>query len=75
MLASLYGCSADSPGFVVFATLALALGLGANVAVFSVVDAVLLRPLAFSKADRLVEVWEDFHYRVPHGNPGARQLR
>jgi predicted permease len=48
-----------SPGFVVFATLALALGLGANVAVFSVVDAVLLRPLAFSKADRLVEVWED----------------
>jgi predicted permease len=48
-----------SPGYAVFAVLALALGLGANVAVFSVVNAVLLRPLAFSNADRLVEVWED----------------
>jgi putative ABC transport system permease protein len=48
----------QSPGFVVFAVLALALGLGANAAIFSVVDAVLLRPLPFRDADRL-EVWEE----------------
>ncbi len=47
---------ARNPGFTAVAALTLALGIGANTAVFSVVHAVILRPLRFSQADRLMAI-------------------
>jgi putative ABC transport system permease protein len=48
-----------TPSFLIFTVLALALGIGANAAIFGLVDSVLLQPLQFRDSARLVEVWED----------------
>jgi putative ABC transport system permease protein len=58
---------AKRPGFTSIAVLALALGIGANTAVFSVLRGVVLRPLPYRDSDRLVAVWES--------NPKANTLR
>jgi len=59
-----------SPGFAFFAITVLALGIAANTAIFSIADAVLLRPLPYRDAGRLVMVWEDgSSYGFPQDTP------
>ena len=59
-----------SPSFTFFAVAVLALGIAANSAIFSIADAVLIRPLPYADANRLVIVWEDASaYGFPKDTP------
>src|SRR2546423_2593758 len=49
---------ARDPGFALVAIAVLALGIGANTAMFTLVDAVLLKPLPFPEPERIVNIWE-----------------
>ena len=60
-----------NPAFSTVAVLCLALGAGATTAIFSVVNAVLLRPLPFAHADRLVRVFTEFPKEVSSTSPGG----
>ncbi len=61
---------AKNPAFTFFVVAVLALGIAGNTAIFSVADAVLVRPLPYRQADRLVMVWEDASsYGFPRDTP------
>jgi putative ABC transport system permease protein len=64
-----------NPGFAAVAILTLAIGIGANVMIFSVVNGVLLRPLSFPDSQRIVALWEtDANRNINHGTASAAEF-
>jgi putative ABC transport system permease protein len=60
-----YACRSlvNAPGFAAIAIITMALGIGANTAIFSVVNALIIRPLPYGNPERLVMVWQDLRAR------------
>ena len=60
-----------SPGFTFFSVLTVALGLGANAAIFSLVDGVLLKSVGYPEPERIVQLWEKPPRGLRNGISGA----
>src|ERR1051325_7597564 len=58
-----------APGFTIAVIVVLALGIGANSAIFTALDRTVIRPLPYMDPDRLVTIWEDF---TAFGTPKTR---
>jgi predicted permease len=68
-----------NPGFAAIAILTLALGIGANTAIFSVLDGVILKPLPYPQADRLALIWTELkdagQTRAPFSGPDMMDVK
>src|SRR6478752_7026113 len=62
------------PGFTFFAVSTIALGLGANAAIFSLVDGVLLKSAGYPEPERIVELWEKPPHHTRNGLAAANYL-